>query len=127
MPWRSASGYLGLTMIFWSPAEKAFYSCTDARPEVLRGFDPIARYKAPGPWGGLGAPEQATGKMVTLTGALMNSAGRLSAAEGVSRLGESGPFKHPGCPTCSTPWAPGRRSLNAGGSPGAACSPSPSR
>jgi hypothetical protein len=82
--WRSASGYVGLTMIFWSPVHKAFYSCTDARPEALRGFDPIARYKAPGPWGGLGAPEQATGKLVTLTGTLMNSAGRLSAAEGVS-------------------------------------------
>jgi hypothetical protein len=79
--WRSSSGYLGLTMIFWSPADEAFYSCTDARPQSLRGFDPIARYKAAGPWGGLGAPAQAAGRRLILTGAQINAGGRLSAAE----------------------------------------------
>jgi len=79
--WRSASGYLGLTMLFWSPAQQSFYSCTDARPEVQRGFDPVARYKAPGPWSGLGAPAAATGRRIVLTGALTSASGRLSASE----------------------------------------------
>ena len=79
--WRSASGYLGLTMLFWSPTHQSFYSCTDARPEVQRGFDPVARYKTAGPWSGLGAPMMATGRRVVLTGALTSAAGRISASE----------------------------------------------
>jgi hypothetical protein len=79
--WRSASGYLGLTMIFWSPTDETFLSCTDARPESLRGFNPIARYKAAGPWSGLGAPAQTVGRRLVLTGAQVNAEGRLSAVE----------------------------------------------
>ncbi|TXI51612.1 MAG: hypothetical protein E6Q50_00545 [Lysobacter sp.] len=80
-PWRSASGYVGLTMLFWSPSEQAFYSCTDARPEQQRGFDPIARYRAPGPWAGLGAPQQATGRRIVLDGAQLSAQGRLSGSD----------------------------------------------
>lgn len=79
--WRSASGYVGLTMLFWSPQDQVFLSCTDARPENQRGFNPVARYKAAGPWGGLGAPAQATGRRVLLGNAQLNNTGRLSAAE----------------------------------------------
>lgn len=79
--WRSASGYVGLTMLFWSPADKVFYACTDARPELQRGFNPVARYNAPGPWNGLGAPASATGRCVRLTGAKSNAQRRLSATE----------------------------------------------
>ena len=79
--WRSASGYLGLTMLFWSPAQQSFYSCTDARPELQRGFDPLARYKAPGPWSGLGAPAMATGRRIVLTGAMTSASGRVSGSE----------------------------------------------
>jgi hypothetical protein len=79
--WRTASGYLGLTMLFWAPTQQSFYSCTDARPEVQRGFDPIARYKASGPWSGLGAPAMATGRRIMLTGALTSATGRISASE----------------------------------------------
>ena len=86
MPWRSASGYVGLTMVFWSPAERTFCTCTDARPESMRGWDPVTRYRAEGPWSGLGTPAEATGRLVTLTGAQMNDAGRLSAASGVSAI-----------------------------------------
>ncbi len=82
--WRSAAGYVGLTMIFWSPRDRTFFSCADVRPESQRNFNPLARYKAAGPWGGLGAPAQATGRYVALTGAQINAAGRLSAAESTS-------------------------------------------
>lgn len=78
--WRSSSGYVGLTLLFWSPQERRFYSCTDARPEGQRGFNPIARYKAAGPWSGLGAPSLATGRLLVLADAQVNAAGRLSAA-----------------------------------------------
>ncbi|WP_280152677.1 SWIM zinc finger domain-containing protein [Piscinibacter sp. XHJ-5] len=79
--WRSASGYVGLTMMFWSPEEQRFFSCTDARAELQRGFDPLARYKAPGPWSGLGAPQQATGRRVRLVSAQVNAQGRLSGSD----------------------------------------------
>jgi len=82
--WHSPTGYVGLTMIFWSPAEQAFMSCTDARPQAQRGFNPIARYKAAGPWAGLGAPAQTTGCRVVLQRAQVNNAGRLSAADSTS-------------------------------------------
>lgn len=82
--WRSGSGYVGLTMLFWAPEEDAFFSCTDARPEGLGGFNPMARYKSAGPWSGLGAPAQATGRHLTLTGAQLAAAGRLSASEKTS-------------------------------------------
>lgn len=82
--WRSPAGYVGLTMIFWSPAEQAFLSCTDARPQTQRGFNPVARYKAAGPWTGLGAPAQTTGSRVMLQGAQINDAGRLSASDGAT-------------------------------------------
>ncbi len=82
--WRSPAGYVGLTMIFWSPTEQAFVSCTDARPQAQRGFNPIARYKAAGPWSGLGAPSQTTGRRVVLQGAQLNEAGRVSAADSTS-------------------------------------------
>ena len=80
-PWRSAAGYVGLTMVFWSPKDGAFMSCSDARPENQRSFNPVARYKAAGPWSGLGAPAQATGRRLSLAGAQLNAGGRLSSSE----------------------------------------------
>ncbi len=82
--WRSPAGYVGLTMIFWSPTEQAFMSCTDARPQAQRGFSPIARYRAAGAWAGLDAPALTTGSRVMLQGAQINDAGRLSAADSIS-------------------------------------------
>jgi hypothetical protein len=78
---RSPTGHRGLTMVFWSPPDRAFTTCTDARPAAMRGFDPIARYRQPGPWTGLGAPQQATGRRVTLTSARRDEHGRVAANE----------------------------------------------
>jgi hypothetical protein len=85
-PWRSASGYVGLTMLFWSPKEREFLSCTDARPETQRSFNPIARYAAPGPWTGIASPAQVTGRRLALTGARISGLGRISASETTSAL-----------------------------------------
>lgn len=78
---QSPTGHRGLTMVFWSPLDRAFTTCTDARPIAMRGFDPIARYRQPGPWTGLGAPQQVTGRRVTLTGARRDEQGRVAANE----------------------------------------------
>ena len=87
--WRSPAGYVGLTMLFWSAADGECVSCTDARPEIQRGFDPRARYKAAGPWSGLGSPAQALGRRLVLTAAQLNAQGRLSAAESTSATVQS--------------------------------------
>ena len=84
VPWRSPTGYVGLTMILWSPAEQEFLSCSDARPEGQRGFDARARYKASGPWAGLGAPAMTTGRRVQLSAPQINAAGRLSGSDKTS-------------------------------------------
>lgn len=89
MPWRAASGYVGLTMLFWSPVGKQFLSCSDARPEGQIGFDPVARYRQSGPWQGLGSPEQASGRRLRLAQAQASELGRLSAGEKTSALVET--------------------------------------
>jgi hypothetical protein len=89
--WRSPAGYVGLTMLFWSPEHRCFHSCTDARPQTQRGFDPVARYRAPGPWSGLGSPAQATGRRVRLLQAQLNAQGRLSASEATGATLEDAP------------------------------------
>jgi hypothetical protein len=91
VPWRSPAGYLGLTFVFFCPDDRQFYACTDARPEMQRGFNPRARYKAPGPWTGLGAPELATGRRIRLLEPQINAQGRLSGSESVSAAVESAP------------------------------------
>ncbi len=83
LPWRSASGYVGLTMLFWSPRDAAFLTCTDARPAQQRGFDPAARYRVAGPWEGLSSPAHATGRRLTLDAPQVSAQGRLSSAAGI--------------------------------------------
>lgn len=80
LPWRSAAGYTGLTMLFWSPADGDFLACTDARPGFLRGFNPMLRYRAAGPWPGLGSPAHATGRRLRLQSPSISGDGRLSTS-----------------------------------------------
>jgi hypothetical protein len=84
--WRTASGYVGLTSVYWSPSEKAFLTCSDARPESLRGFSPIERYHAPGPWTGLESPAASIGRRVFLKNAQVNSQGRISGSESATAV-----------------------------------------
>ncbi len=81
LPWRAASGYRGLTCLFWWVEESRFVSWSDTRPEDLRGFDARRRYEMPGPWTGLSSPAAASGRLVRLSGARVSPAGRLSGAE----------------------------------------------
>ncbi|MFD0928692.1 hypothetical protein ACFQ1T_02755 [Methylophilus glucosoxydans] len=81
--WRTPSGFLGLTMLFWSPETQQFLACSDARPEAQGGFNPITRYKTSGPWTGLGSPSKVTGMEVRLDNASVNNEGRISASESI--------------------------------------------
>jgi hypothetical protein len=83
--WRAASGYLGLTLLFWSPKDESFFSYTDARPENMqRGFNPINRHAAPGPWIGLKSPASANGRRIVLTNASVSDLGRISGSDSIS-------------------------------------------
>ncbi|MBP1313255.1 SWIM zinc finger family protein [Herbaspirillum huttiense F1] len=83
-PWRSASGYVGLSIFFWSPQDGVFLCCSDARPETQRRFNPRERYRASGPWAGISAPAQLTGCRASVTGAHFNAQGRISTGQGCS-------------------------------------------
>lgn len=89
MAWRAKSGYVGLTTLFWAPQEQVFMSYTDARPELQRAYNPVARYDAPGPWSGLGALSLTTGRRVRLTHAQINPQGRISGVESTSAAVQS--------------------------------------
>jgi hypothetical protein len=88
-PWRAGSGYHGLTCVFWAPDRQRFLTWTDTRPESVPGFDPRARWHEPGPWTALDSPSATTGRLVTLTHALVSPESRLSGVESTSaRLGQ---------------------------------------
>lgn len=80
-PWRTGSGYHGLTCVFWSPSRQQFLTWTDTRPESLPGFDPRARWQQPAPWAGLTTPAASAGCRLTLTRAQVSPDNRISAVE----------------------------------------------
>jgi hypothetical protein len=86
VPWRTGSGYHGLTTLFWWPQEQRFVSVTDARPDTLAMWDPRGRHGAPGPWQGLPSPSAAAGARLLLTDAQLSGNGRLSGVERTQAL-----------------------------------------
>ena len=80
-PWRTGSGYHGLTCVFWSPSRQQFLTWTDARPDSLPGFEPRARWQQPAPWTGLVTPAASAGRRLTLTHAQVSPDSRISAVE----------------------------------------------
>jgi hypothetical protein len=80
-PWRTGSGYHGLTCVFWSPSRQQFLTWTDARPDSLAGFEPRARWQQPAPWTGLATPATSTGCRLTLTHAQVSPDSRISGVE----------------------------------------------
>ncbi|MFK4088656.1 hypothetical protein ACI2LF_31370 [Kribbella sp. NPDC020789] len=88
VPWRTASGYAGLTMVLWSVEAQEFVTWTDTRPAGV-SFDPRGRYSMPGPWSGLGSPAEATGARVRLTNARITANGRLSGVDSTHAMSEA--------------------------------------
>jgi len=97
-PWRTASGYEGLTVLFWDPSAKRWNSWTESRPRHQLGdFKPVTRYSQPGPWEGAGSPQQLARSSFRLMNARRNSGQRLSTSSksralvtGPARLTEHG-------------------------------------
>ncbi len=90
-PWRTASGYEGLTVLFWDPSAKRWNSWTESRPRhQLAHFEPVARYTQPGPWEGAESPRQLARSGLRLMNARRNSNQRLSGS-GKSRVLVTGP------------------------------------
>lgn len=92
-PWRTASGYEGLTVLFWDPSARRWNSWTDSRPRHQLGdFKPVACYTQPGPWEGADSPQQLARSSLRLMNARRNSGQRLSSSS-KSRVLVTGPAK----------------------------------
>jgi hypothetical protein len=80
-PWRTHSGYQGLTVLFWENERQEFFSWTDARPEQNSGgFDPASRYTAESPWEGGQGPKELSRSTSTLLNGRRNPHNRLSSS-----------------------------------------------
>lgn len=80
-PWRTASGFEGLSVLFWDTAAGRWNTWSEARPRhQLTGFSPIARFAQPGPWDGAASPQQLAGSSFRLLQARRNPAFRLSGS-----------------------------------------------
>lgn len=94
-PWRTASGFEGLTVLFWDPAAKNWNSWTESRPRhQLADFKPVGRFTQPGPWQGAESPRQLARSSFRLMNARRNPGHRLSAS-GKSRVLVTGPANLP--------------------------------
>jgi len=90
-PWRTVSGFEGITVLFWEPASRRWNTWTEARPRhPLAGFNPAARFTQPGPWEGAGSPQQLVGSVFRLINARRNPWFRLSGS-GRTRALVTGP------------------------------------
>jgi hypothetical protein len=113
-PWRTASGYSGLTVLFWDTANRRWNSWSESRPaQQMRDFDPVARYTQPGPWAGADSPRQLARSTFRLMNARRNPTNRLSGS-GKSRVLVSGPANLKVCGvTITENWADLRPSLDS--------------
>jgi len=84
-PWATGSGYVGLTVLFWSAATSEFLSWSYARPEIQRA-DARQRFYNEGPWDGVQSPQQAARSHLKLRGARRTANGRLSGSMKTSAL-----------------------------------------
>jgi hypothetical protein len=80
--WRTASGYRGLTVLFWDAVAGAFCSWSDSRPLARdASFDPVARYEQDLPWAGATSARGMSRARFRLTDASRNDQGRLGSSE----------------------------------------------
>lgn len=80
-PWQTASGHHGLTVLFRDLKAGRWCSWSESRPVMASaGFDPVQRYRLPGPWTGAASPAQVAHSRLRLMNARRNGQGRLSAS-----------------------------------------------
>lgn len=87
-PFQSASGFSGLSVLFYATDANEFLTLTEARPAAL-GFDPIARFRQFGPWRGMSSPQAVMGHALQVQHA-RRAGYRLSAHEQTTVLAQSG-------------------------------------
>lgn len=80
-PWESASGFEGVTALFWDLAGRRFLTWTATRPAATPGrFSSDAAYRTEPLWR-CGPPERLCRSLLVLRGGRVNPAGRLSAGK----------------------------------------------
>ena len=81
-PWQTASGYEGVTLVFWEAANARFLTYTTSRPAGQLGkFGLESAYRDEAVWRGGGAGERLSRSTFVLRNARVNPAGRLSGAK----------------------------------------------
>ena len=84
-PWRTASGFEGLTVLLWDRDGKRFLTWTASRPVGgADRFSAAKAYRGESPWAGGGVPEQFCRSEFTLRQAQVNPLGRLSGSQKTS-------------------------------------------
>lgn len=80
-PWRTGSGFVGLTVLFWETSAKRFLSWSTSRPEDGSPvFRPREVYDVESVWSGGGSPSTLSRHQFTLKSARVNPLGRLSGS-----------------------------------------------
>jgi hypothetical protein len=81
-PWQTASGYEGLTVLFWDQVARRFLTWTNSRPTGSPGRFSLANvYRGEAVWTGGGAVERLSRSSFTLGQARTNAQGRLSGSQ----------------------------------------------
>lgn len=81
-PWQTASGFEGLTVLFWNAAQKRFFTWSTSRPSRSAiGFDVDQIYRSEPTWSGGGPPQALTRSFFLLKNARVNPSGRLSTGK----------------------------------------------
>ncbi|HXQ70667.1 MAG TPA: hypothetical protein VN844_09280 [Pyrinomonadaceae bacterium] len=83
--WQTGSGYVGLTLIFWTNQTSEFLTWSYARPEIQRA-DARQRFYGEGPWEGAQSPKQVSTSQLKLRHARRTVRGRLSGSTKTSAL-----------------------------------------
>jgi hypothetical protein len=114
-PWETESGYIGVTALFWSPGQQAYFSWSDSRPKhSTAGFSPSKRLDAESPWSGGGTLRKISRARFRLENPKMSPERRLSAHAGC-RVSELTPGLNPeALPPALTRWSELRQSQIAG-------------
>lgn len=82
-PWKTASGYCGLTVLFWDVRGRQWNTWSESRPSHQKPeFDPVKRFTQPGPWEGADSPRRLTRGSFRLHHAKRSGARRLSGSSG---------------------------------------------
>lgn len=81
-PWETASGFEGVTVLFWDLTSKRFRTWTTSRPAANPGrFSMTQAYRLENIWSGGGSPERLSRCRFTLRQARVNAQGRLSGSQ----------------------------------------------